>query len=75
MANKNYTVVDLFCGAGGLSRGFLDAGFNVVLGVDFDDDIIQDLYEFLLRDQSPLIEFAEGDLFVIDCICCLIQIT
>ena len=32
-----YNVVDLFCGAGGLSRGFLDAGFNVVLGVDFDD--------------------------------------
>ena len=32
-----YTVVDLFCGAGGLSRGFMDAGFNVALGVDFDD--------------------------------------
>ena len=41
MANKNYTVVDLFCGAGGLSRGFLDAGFNVVLGVDFDDDALK----------------------------------
>ena len=33
---KKYTVVDLFCGAGGLSRGFLDAGFDVVLGVDYD---------------------------------------
>lgn len=31
------TVLDLFSGAGGLSRGFLDAGCNVVLGVDFDD--------------------------------------
>lgn len=31
------TCVDLFSGAGGLSRGFLDAGYNVVLGVDFDD--------------------------------------
>ena len=29
--------MDLFCGAGGLSRGFLDAGFDVVLGVDFDE--------------------------------------
>ena len=30
-------VLDLFCGAGGLSRGFIDAGFSVKLGVDFDD--------------------------------------
>ena len=35
--NKTYTVLDLFCGAGGLSRGFIDAGFTVKLGVDFDD--------------------------------------
>jgi DNA (cytosine-5)-methyltransferase 1 len=27
-------LVDLFCGAGGFSRGFKDEGFNVVLGVD-----------------------------------------
>ena len=31
------TVLDLFSGAGGLSRGLLDAGFNVVLGVDNDE--------------------------------------
>jgi DNA (cytosine-5)-methyltransferase 1 len=36
-SNKEYTVLDLFSGAGGLSRGFLDAGYNVVLGVDFDE--------------------------------------
>lgn len=29
-----YTVVDLFCGAGGASFGFERAGFNVVLGID-----------------------------------------
>lgn len=34
---KKYTVVDLFSGAGGLSRGFYDADYEVVLGVDFDD--------------------------------------
>lgn len=34
--NKEYTVLDLFCGAGGLSRGFIDAGFSVKLGIDFD---------------------------------------
>lgn len=31
-----YNVVDLFCGAGGLSYGFERAGFNVLLGVDND---------------------------------------
>lgn len=34
---KKLTCVDLFSGAGGLSRGFFDAGYDVVLGVDFDD--------------------------------------
>lgn len=35
--DEKLTVLDLFSGAGGFSRGFLDAGYNVVLGVDFDD--------------------------------------
>jgi DNA (cytosine-5)-methyltransferase 1 len=37
ISKDSYKVLDLFCGAGGLSKGFMDAGFNVVLGVDFDD--------------------------------------
>ena len=35
------TCVDLFCGAGGFSRGFLDAGYDVVLGVDYDDAALE----------------------------------
>lgn len=31
------TCVDLFSGAGGLSRGFMEAGYHVLLGVDFDE--------------------------------------
>lgn len=31
------TVIDLFSGAGGLSRGFYDAGYDVLMGTDFDD--------------------------------------
>ena len=34
---KNYNVLDLFCGCGGLSKGFENAGFNVILGVDNDN--------------------------------------
>jgi len=33
---KKLTVVDLFSGCGGLSKGFLDAGCDVILGVDND---------------------------------------
>jgi DNA (cytosine-5)-methyltransferase 1 len=33
----NIIAVDLFCGAGGLTRGLLDAHINVKMGVDFDD--------------------------------------
>lgn len=33
-------VIDLFCGAGGLSEGFRQAGFEVVLGVDFNETAI-----------------------------------
>ena len=30
-------VIDLFCGAGGLSKGFEEAGYNVIIGVDSDE--------------------------------------
>lgn len=35
------TVVDLFCGAGGISHGFERAGFRVIAGVDFDADSVK----------------------------------
>lgn len=33
---SKFTVIDLFSGAGGLSKGFLDARFDVLLGIDND---------------------------------------
>ena len=35
--SEKYTVIDLFSGAGGLSQGFLQAGFKILAGIDFDD--------------------------------------
>lgn len=33
---NNHIVLDLFCGCGGLSKGFEMAGYNIILGVDFN---------------------------------------
>ncbi len=40
MTSEHLYCVDLFSGAGGLSKGFEDAGFEVILGVDHDDDAL-----------------------------------
>lgn len=34
---RKYNVIDLFCGCGGLSKGFEMAGYNILLGVDFNE--------------------------------------
>ena len=33
---KNFSVLDIFCGAGGFSEGFREAGFKIVAGIDND---------------------------------------
>jgi DNA (cytosine-5)-methyltransferase 1 len=33
---QDFNVIDLFCGVGGLTHGFVKTGFNVVAGYDID---------------------------------------
>lgn len=37
MMKKKYTVLDLFCGCGGISEGYALAGFDIVGGIDFNE--------------------------------------
>ncbi len=40
MAKNSYNVIDLFCGCGGLSLGFKNAGYNILLGIDIWQDAL-----------------------------------
>lgn len=53
--------IDFFCGAGGLTRGLLDAGIDVVAGVD-NDKRLRDTYE---RNNEPS-RFIERDVADVD---------
>ena len=38
---QKYNVLDLFCGCGGLSLGFEEAGYNVLMGIDIWEDALK----------------------------------
>lgn len=39
--NKDIRVLDLFCGCGGLSKGFEEAGYKIIYGIDFWSDALK----------------------------------
>lgn len=39
--SKKYKVIDLFSGAGGLSQGFLQANYEILAGIDFDEPALK----------------------------------
>lgn len=50
---EQYTVLDLFCGCGGLSLGFEEAGYNILLGIDVWQDALK-TYKYNHRNSSTL---------------------
>jgi DNA (cytosine-5)-methyltransferase 1 len=54
------TVLDLFCGAGGLTLGCLQAGYDVVAGVDADETAIETYNKNFTHD-GILCDLAEVD--------------
>lgn len=57
---KDLTLVDFFCGAGGLSLGFLQEGFNVKLANDIEDVCIQ-TYKYN-HPELPTSKLIQGDI-------------
>src|SRR5205085_1711890 len=51
-ARKKAVALDLFCGAGGLTRGLLDAGIDVIAGYDVDRDC-----KFPYEHNNPGVQF------------------
>jgi DNA (cytosine-5)-methyltransferase 1 len=61
MATGPIKCIDFFCGAGGLTRGLLDAGIEVKCGVD-NDEGLKDTYE---RNNAPSV-FEHADIASVD---------
>lgn len=56
-----FTVADLFCGAGGLSRGLGDAGLITVFAADYDDAAVE-TYRLNLGDHVHKYDLSKGPL-------------
>lgn len=54
-SNKKFTVIDLFSGAGGLSQGFVQAGYKVLAGIDFDEAALR-TYAYNIKGAKALKE-------------------
>ena len=61
MGNSQPTAVDLFAGAGGLSHGLIEAGFDVRVGVEIDHEAAE-----TLRRNNKHMHVVESDLTVVD---------
>lgn len=57
---NKYKMIDLFCGAGGLSYGFEKAGFNPIFAVEFNDVFAQSY-----RINNPNVKLYVGDIKLI----------
>jgi len=56
---KNLTAVDLFCGCGGFSLGFMQAGWNVVVGIDNEFSALHTYWVNLCGKESKWINLPE----------------
>jgi DNA (cytosine-5)-methyltransferase 1 len=58
--SKPCAVVDLFCGVGGLTHGFVMENFNVIAGIDFDENC-----RYAFEKNNPGAKFIHRDITLI----------
>lgn len=67
MPTHSHTVLDLFCGCGGLSKGFEEAGYDILAGVDFDRPALDTFRKNHKSAQGLQLDLSQQDAFdVID---------
>ena len=54
--------IDFFCGVGGVTRGLLDAGIDVICGIDNDRSVKQAFEYNNIRTNGQHVEFLERDI-------------
>jgi DNA (cytosine-5)-methyltransferase 1 len=65
---KTLTAIDLFCGMGGFSTGFINAGWHVVAAMDANIDALATYYANLCDEDTKLIgNFSRKDMELIEC--------
>ncbi|MEZ4662357.1 MAG: DNA cytosine methyltransferase [Caldilineaceae bacterium] len=57
--DEGYKFIDLFCGAGGLSQGFINAGFKCVQAIDHDESAIE-THKSNFCDNASALEISEA---------------
>jgi DNA (cytosine-5-)-methyltransferase len=63
MANKVLNVLDLFCGCGGLSKGFEESGYNILIGVDFEQSALNTYNANHKTAKGILLDLSEPESF------------
>tara|TARA_B100000315_G_scaffold36133_1_gene30851 strand:- start:1059 stop:2159 length:1101 start_codon:yes stop_codon:yes gene_type:complete len=62
----NITGIDFFCGAGGVTRGLLKAGIDVICGIDNDPNAKLSFEKNNIRENGKNVEFVEKDINLLE---------
>ena len=59
---NNYSLIDLFCGVGGLTHGFVQENFKIDAGIDFDATC-KFAFEITLRFMQMMLRYLKAMIY------------